>query len=199
VAPPAVTASSLPAPPAAHVASLFCVNLLLNSIVSTHAFFGSIDLTDYYLGIPLSLPQFIKIPTNLFSDSFLPHLKLHAFIKSLPFGKPYLFFNIDKTMYGLKEAGKMYQGRLLFHLASHGFHQTPTPCLFRQVSHDIVFALVMDDFGVKYHHRKDFDCLVSTLTLLYPKPTLSPPNFLASPLTTTAPSKLSPCLTLVIS
>ena len=29
-------------PPAAHVASLPCVNLLLNSVVSCHAFFGSI-------------------------------------------------------------------------------------------------------------------------------------------------------------
>jgi hypothetical protein len=70
-------------------------------------------------------------------------------------------------MYGLKEAGKLSQDRLLSHLASHGFHQTPTPCLFRHVSRDIVFALVVDDFGVKYHHRKDFDYLVSTLSLLY--------------------------------
>jgi hypothetical protein len=70
-------------------------------------------------------------------------------------------------MYGLKEAGKLSQDRLLSHLASHGFHQTSTPCLFRHVSRDIVFALVVDDFGVKYHHRKDFDFLVSTLSLLY--------------------------------
>jgi hypothetical protein len=154
-------------PPAAHVASLPCVNLLLNSVVSTHAFFGSIDLTDYYLGTSLSLPQLIKIPNHLFSNSVLSHLKLHAFIKSSPSSKPYLLFRIDKTMYGLKEAGKLSQDRLLSHLASHGFHQTPTPRLFRHVSRDIIFALVVDDFGVKYHHRKDFDYLVFTLSLLY--------------------------------
>ena len=94
-------------PPAAHVASLPCVNLLLNSVVSTHAFFGSIDLTDYYLGTPLSHPQFIKIPTHLFSDSVLSHLHLHPFVQSAPSSKPYLLFRIDKTMYGLKEAGKL--------------------------------------------------------------------------------------------
>ncbi len=78
-------------PPAAHVASLPCVNLLLNSVVSSHVFFGSIDLTDYYLGIPLFLPQFIKILTHLFSASVLSHLKLYPFIKSPPSGKPTSF------------------------------------------------------------------------------------------------------------
>ncbi len=70
-------------------------------------------------------------------------------------------------MYGLKEAGKLSQTRLLSHLSSHGFHQTTTPCLFRHVSRDIVFALVVDNFGVKYYQRSDFDFLVSTLSLLY--------------------------------
>ncbi len=186
-------------PPAAHVASLPCVNLLPTSVVSCHAFFGSIDLTDYYLGTPLSHPQFIKIPTHLFSDSVLSHLHLHSFVKSDPSSKPYLLFRIDKTMYGLKEAVKLSQDRLLSHFAPHGFHQTSTPCLFSYVSHDIVFALVVDDFGVKYTFAKT---LTSSSQLspspTMPKPTLSQPNFLALPSTTTAPSTLSPCLTLDI-
>ena len=53
-------------PPSTLVASLPCVNILFNSVVSTDAFFGSVDLTDFYLGTPLSAPQFIKIHTNTF-------------------------------------------------------------------------------------------------------------------------------------
>jgi hypothetical protein len=37
------------------------VHCLLNSVVSDHAFFGTIDLTDFYLGTPSPHPQFIKI------------------------------------------------------------------------------------------------------------------------------------------
>jgi hypothetical protein len=84
--------------------------------VSCHAFFGSIDLTDYYLGTPLPQPQFIKLPTQILSASVLSRLQLHPFVKSDGSGKPYLLFRIDKTMYGLKEAGKLSQDRLLSHL-----------------------------------------------------------------------------------
>ena len=114
-------------PPSTHVASLPCVNLLLNSVVSTDAFFGSVDLTDFYLGTDLSSPQYIKLFTHLFSHSVLSHLNLLPFIKSPPDGKPYLLFRIDKTMYGLKEAGKLSQLRLISHLAAHGFFETTTP------------------------------------------------------------------------
>jgi hypothetical protein len=95
-------------PPATHVASIPCVNLLLNSVVSTDAFFGSVDLTDFYLGTDLLHPQFIKLHTHLFSDSVLSRLNLLPFLKHDPSGKPYLLFRIDKTMYGLKEAGKHF-------------------------------------------------------------------------------------------
>jgi len=154
-------------PPSTHVASLPCVNLLLNSVVSTDAFFGSVDLTDFYLGTDLSSPQYIKLFTHLFSHSVLSHLNLLPFIKSPPESKPFLLFRIDKTMYGLKEAGKLSQLRLISHLAAHGFFETTTPCLFRHVSRPITFVLVVDDFGVKYHHQDDFAYLVSILSLAY--------------------------------
>jgi hypothetical protein len=33
------------------------------------------------------------------------------------------------------------------HLAQHGYYQTSTPSLFRHVSSEIAFCLVVDDFG----------------------------------------------------
>ena len=69
-------------------------------------------------------------------------------------------------MYGLKEAGKLSNLRVVSLLSSFGFYETTTPCYFRHVSRNISFVLVVDDFGVKYHSRVDFDYLVSCLITL---------------------------------
>jgi hypothetical protein len=57
-------------PPSTDVASLTADNIALNSVVSDNAaFFGTADLTDLYLGTPVTLPlsqrQFIKIDSSL--------------------------------------------------------------------------------------------------------------------------------------
>ena len=48
--------SSCPPSTAVAVASLYAVNICLNSVVSENAFFGTVDLTDFYLGTPVPLP-----------------------------------------------------------------------------------------------------------------------------------------------
>jgi hypothetical protein len=153
--------------PSTLVASLPCVNILFNSVVSSNAVFGSIDLTDFYLESPLSAPQYIKIDTNLFSPAVLSRLLLHPFIKQDNAGKSFITFRIDKTMYGLKVAGKLSNLRLVSLLQSFDSHQTHTPGLFRHSTRQITFVLVVDDFGVKYHHPSDFSFLVSCLSTLY--------------------------------
>ncbi len=157
----------------------------MNSVVSTLAFFGTLDLTDFYLGSSLSVSQYIKIYVNLgtplsapqyikiYVKSFPPPAvlsrlgRLDVFIKHDASGKPYVFFRIEKILYGLKEAGKLSNLRLVGLLASFGFFETTTPGFFRHVSRPISFVLVVDDFGVKYHSKVDFDYLVSCLTTLY--------------------------------
>jgi hypothetical protein len=135
--------------------------------VSDDASFGTIDLTGFYLGTTLPVPQFIKIYVHQFSHDVLSSLSLLPFIKIDGQGKKYILFRIDKTMYGLKESGKLSNMRVVTLLSSFGFHETSTPCLFRHVSRPILFVLGVDDFGVKYHNRVDFDYLVSCLTTLY--------------------------------
>ena len=39
--------------------------------------------------------------------------------------------------------------------------------MFRHLTRPISFVLVVDDFGVKYHSKVDFDFLVSALSSLY--------------------------------
>jgi hypothetical protein len=57
--------------------------------------------------------------------------------------------------------------RLVSLLSRWGSVQTSTPCLFRHPTRSIAFVLVVDDFGIKYHSRDDFDYLVQCLSTLY--------------------------------
>ncbi len=142
-------------------------------------------------------PQFIKLFTHQFSSTVLSRLNLLPFIKTNPSSKAYIVFRIDKTMYGLKEAEKISNLRLVSLLSSFGFYETSTPCFCNHVSRSILFVLVVDDFGGKYSLRSDFDFLVSCLSTLYhakAHPIAS--KFLGFSVSlTTAPQKPSPSLT----
>ena len=98
----------------------------------------------------------------------LSRLRLSPFTKTdRRTGRPYCLFRADKTIYGLKESVKLSNDRLVSHLATYGFVETSTPCLFRHPTRSIAFILVVDDFGVKYRNRDYFDYLVQCLSTLY--------------------------------
>jgi hypothetical protein len=68
-------------------------------------------------------------------------------------------------MYGLPQASKLSQTRLIKHLSENGYIQCPnTPCLFlRHRTRDIMFCLVVDDFGERFRTQADADHLIQTL------------------------------------
>jgi hypothetical protein len=158
------TASLSPIPSPPPLPPTPTVHCLLNSVVSGHAFFGTIDLTDFYLG---THPQFIKIYIASYSLEVLSRLRLHPFVQTDKHSKKYIIFHADKTLYGVKEAGKLSNLQLVRLLLSFGFVETSTPCLFRHPTRPITFCLVVDDFGVKHTDRHDFDYLFSCLATLY--------------------------------
>jgi hypothetical protein len=67
-------------PPSTETASLTALNCVLNSVVSDDAFFGTIDLTDFYLCTPVTLPisqrQYIRIDVDTYSPAVLSRLSL---------------------------------------------------------------------------------------------------------------------------
>ena len=123
----------------------------------------TIDIKDYYLGTPLPSTryEYLRIPIRMIPPSVLDRYHLHPYSTH---GNVY--FEIRKCMYGLPQAGKLSQVRLIDHLAQHGFTQCPnTPCLFRHATRDITFCLVVDDFGVRYGSKADADFLIHILQL----------------------------------
>jgi hypothetical protein len=71
-------------------------------------------------------------------------------------------------MYGLPQAGILAFNQLKTHLATHGYAPcTHTPGLWTHSTRPIAFALVVDDFGIKYTNRDDAIHLLSALEELY--------------------------------
>ncbi len=113
-------------------------------------------------------PPFLKVFLDQYASEVLSRLRLAPFTKTDRWtGRPYCFFRADQTIYGLKEAGKLSNQRLVRLLANWGLVETSTPCLFRHPTRSIAFVLVVDDFGIKYHSRDDYDYLVQCLSSMH--------------------------------
>jgi hypothetical protein len=91
-------------PPSTNIASLPALNITLNAVVSEDAFFGSVDLTDFYLGTPILHHQYIKVYVDSYPPAVLPLL---PFIKADASEKRFCVFRVEQTMYGLKEAASL--------------------------------------------------------------------------------------------
>ena len=81
----------------------------------------------------------------------------------------WLYCEIRKAIYGLKEASKLANIELQLVLQQA---DTP-PCTFTQgpyqhSTHDITLSLVVDDFGVKNNNKEDVDHLLACLRTSYP-------------------------------
>ena len=149
-------------PTSALTADMPVAKLLIHSIVSDNAKWMTIDIKDYYLGTPLIKPDFVCIPTRLLPPSIVCTHNLTPYIVN---GS--VLLQVSKGMYGLPQACLLAQQRLVTHLASHGYIQTPTPCIFRHTTNGTVFTLFVDEFGIKYTSQPGADHLISTLRQLY--------------------------------
>ena len=63
----------------------------------------------------------------------------------------FVYVNIVKGMYGLKQAGIIAHKSLIHHLALFGYHpDRHAPGLWQHETRDTIFTLVVDDFSIKY-------------------------------------------------
>ena len=68
----------------------------------------------------------------------------------------------------LKKSGKISNDRLCVHLKKYGYAPVKyTPALWKQDSRNVMFTLVVDDFGIKSASRLDAEYLASALENLY--------------------------------
>ena len=111
---------------------------------------------------PLPRSEYIRIPLKFLSDKILVKHSLHPYIFNNS-----ILFEVTKSMYGLPHAGKIAQENLVARLATHGYLQTGTTCLFRHTTNGVAFTLVVDDLGVKFQNLAGADDLIRCLQLYY--------------------------------
>ncbi len=146
-------------------AKLTTAKCLLNSTISTaDARFMVADIKDFYLNTPMERYEYMRLPLSIIPDKIVDQYSL----KDLVTPDGWVYIEIRKRMYGIKQAGLIANVRLTAHLAKYGYAPTPrTPGLWRHHTCNISFCLVIDDFGVKYVGQHNADHLVKALQNLY--------------------------------
>lgn len=142
-------------------ASLLEAKLLFNSIVSTPgAKFFSADIKDYFLCSPMDNYEYMKLPLHIIPEEIRVQYNLYNLVES----DGYVYIEIRKGMYGLKQAARLAFDNLVKLLAPHGYHPIRhMPGIWRHVSRPTIFTLCVDDFGVKYMNDDDAHHLINAI------------------------------------
>jgi hypothetical protein len=126
--------------------------ILTNSTLSTEdAVMMMMDIKNYYLGTPLPRFEYMKMLLARFPEEIVQKYNLNALAVD-----GWVYIEIRKGMYGLKQAGLLSNQLLQTRLSPFGYYPARhTPGLWLHKTRPISFTLVVDDFAVKYvgkHH-----------------------------------------------
>jgi hypothetical protein len=146
-------------------ADITTAKTLFNSVLSTQdGRFLGIDLKDFYLGTDLADFEYMYLQKWIFPEAFLNEYNLHHLFDD----KDRILCEIRKGMYGLRQAGRLAYVKLVAHLKTAGYIRAGiTPGLFRHTTNNIVFSLVVDDFGIRYTNVQDAQHLIDHLSKQY--------------------------------
>ena len=142
-------------------ASLLEAKLLFNSVISTPgAKFISADIKNYFLCSPMKTFEYIKIPFRWIPEEIRQQYNLYDLVE--PDG--YVYCEVRKGMYGLKQAARLAFDNLIKLLAPDGYYPVrESPGLWKHKTRSTVFTLCVDDFGIKYASQEDADHLISSI------------------------------------
>ena len=136
----------------------------LNSVVSIPgAKYGTSDITNFYLGTLLYIYEYTRINIHDIPDETIKQYNVISLVHN-----GVVIVEIHKKMYGLPEVEILFNNRLQKYLREHGYVVVShNPGLFRHVTRPVSFTLVVDDFGIKYVNKCDWDHLLYVLKLKY--------------------------------
>jgi hypothetical protein len=107
--------------------------------------------------------EYMRIPTKLIPHQIIEQYNLLPLVSD-----GHVYIEVQKGMHGLSQTGILANQLLARRLAIHGYHQTKfTPGLWRHVTRQIQFTLVVDDFGVQYVGAEHAQHLIAALETDY--------------------------------
>jgi hypothetical protein len=144
--------------------SIEVVKGVLNSVCSRpKGKFLTADINNNYLNTPLDRPEYVHIKIDVIPQEFIDKYNLMAYVHN-----GWVYFEITKGIYGLKQAGKLANGLLTERLATHGYYQCATTAgLWRHKWRQILFVLIVDDFGIDYIDKVYAEHLLTALRSHY--------------------------------
>ena len=142
--------------------------LHLNSVISdAHlgARYCTGDLKDFFLVSDMPIYQYMRVHRRYVPQEIINEYDLTDQHFS---SKGFVYLEIRKGMYGLKEAAILAYDQLKAHLAPYGyFPVAQTPGLWRHTDRRTTFTLAVDDFGIKFFSQPDADHLFNALAAKY--------------------------------
>jgi hypothetical protein len=145
-------------------ADITTFKILINSTLSTEdAAMMMLDIKKYYLGTPLPRFEYIKMLLSRFPEEIIQKYNLNALAVD-----GWVYIEIRKGMYRLKQAGLLANQLLQTRLAPFGYYLAHhTSGLWLHKTRPILFTLVVDDFAVKYVGKQHAEHLRNALLQTY--------------------------------
>ena len=104
--------------------------------------------------------EYMKLPLSMSPQEILYQYNL----KDLVSADGYIYMEIRKGTPDIKQAGRLSSNRLTKNLDRNGYAPVPhTPSLWRHHTSDLVFSLVVNNFGIKYIRKEDANHLLKYL------------------------------------
>ena len=147
----------------ATIADIQTFKLLFNAAVPEDAYFMTAAIHDFYLGSDLETPEYLWLTRNQ-----VPPATLVTYGDAIVWLGDHTLVRINKGLYGLSQAGRLAKEKLISLLAGNGYNiPDNTGCLFRHETRVIAFALVVNDFVIKYEHRDYVEYLLAAIEQEY--------------------------------
>jgi hypothetical protein len=145
-------------------ADITTFKILINSTLSTKDTpMMMMDIKNYYIGTPLPWFEYMKMPLSRFPEEIVQMYNLNALAVD-----GWVYVEIRKGMYGLKQAGLLANQLLQTRLAPFGYYPAyHTQGLWLHKTRPISFTLVVDDFAVNYMGKQHADHLRNDLLKTY--------------------------------
>jgi hypothetical protein len=132
---------------ATSTADITTFKILINSTLSTEdAEMMMTDIKNCSLGTPLIRYEYMRLPSSIIPDEIITKYNLQVISVA-----GWVYLEIRKGIYGMKQAGLLANQLLQQILAPYGYYPAHhTPGLWLHKTRPIAFTLVVDDFEAKY-------------------------------------------------
>jgi hypothetical protein len=123
-----------------------------------------LDIKNYFLGTPVAYYQYMRVQQSVIPQEVWDDPRSDIQIAA----DGYVYLEIRRNMYGLKEAAIIAFNQLVQKLVPAGYKPLPfTPGLWRHTTKPTTFVLCVDDFGVKYFSKPEAQHIIDAITAHY--------------------------------